>query len=63
MYKRQVFLWYAWKLLDPPDEFFAMRTFKYSIVYLMALFAFLLADHWLLPLLQPAAALEFAPAS
>ena len=58
-----VFLWYAWKLLDPPDEFFAMRTFKYSIVYLMALFAFLLADHWLLPLLQPAAALEFAPAS
>jgi protoheme IX farnesyltransferase len=29
----------------------------------MALFAFLLADHWLLPLLQPAAALEFAPAS
>ena len=26
-----------------------MRVFKYSIVYLMALFAFLLADHWLLP--------------
>jgi protoheme IX farnesyltransferase len=24
-----------------------MRVFKYSIVYLMALFAFLLADHWL----------------
>ena len=45
-----VFLWYAWRLLDPPDEFFAMRTFKYSIVYLMALFAFLLVDHWL-PLL------------
>jgi protoheme IX farnesyltransferase len=57
-----VFLWYAWKLLDPPDEFFAMRTFKYSIVYLMALFAFLLADHWLMPWLQPAPALEFAPA-
>ena len=56
-----VFLWYAWKLLDPPDEFFAMRAFKYSIVYLMALFAFLLLDHWLLPLLQPAPALEFAP--
>jgi protoheme IX farnesyltransferase len=31
-----VFLWYAWKLLDPPDEFFAMKTFQYSIVYLMA---------------------------
>ena len=56
-----MFLWYAWKLLDPPDEFFAMRAFKYSIVYLMALFAFLLLDHWLLPLLQPAPALEFAP--
>ena len=56
-----VFLWYAWKMLDPPDEFFAMRAFKYSIVYLMALFAFLLLDHWLLPLLQPAPALEFAP--
>lgn len=43
------FLWYAWRLLDPPDEFFAMRTFRYSIVYLMALFAFLLVDHWLSP--------------
>ena len=56
-----VFLWYAWKLMDPPDEFFAMRVFSYSIVYLMALFAFLLLDHWLLPCLQPAAALEFVP--
>ncbi len=55
------FLWHAWKLLDPPDEFFAMRTFKYSIWYLMALFALLLLDHWLLPWLQPAPALEFAP--
>jgi protoheme IX farnesyltransferase len=42
-----VFLWYAWKLLDPPDELFAMRVFNYSIVYLMALFAFLLVDHYL----------------
>lgn len=49
-----VFLWYAWKLLDPPDEFFAMRVFKYSVVYLMALFAFLLVDHWLMPWLQGA---------
>jgi heme o synthase len=56
-----VFLWYAWKLQDPPDEFFAMRTFNYSIVYLMALFAFLLVDHWLLPWLAPAAAIEFSP--
>ena len=56
-----VFLWYAWKLLDPPDELFAMRTFKYSIVYLAALFAFMLVDHWLQPLLQAAPAMEFAP--
>ena len=58
-----VFLWYAWRLLDPPDDFFAMRTFKYSIVYLMALFAFLLLDHWLLPLLASDPVLEFAPQS
>ena len=59
-----VFLGYAIRLLDPPDEFFAMRVFNYSIVYLMALFAFLLADHWLMPAMAPAAApaLEFLPA-
>lgn len=57
-----VFLWYAWKLLDPPDEFYAMRVFNYSIVYLMALFAFLLMDHWLLPMLQPVSGVEFVPA-
>ena len=51
-----VFIWHAWKLMDPPDEFYAMRVFNYSIVYLMALFAFLLVDHWLLPWLQPAPA-------
>ena len=57
-----MFLWYAWKLMDPPDEFFAMRVFNYSVVYLMALFAFLLVDHWLMPWLQPASALQFVPA-
>ncbi len=51
-----VFLWYAWRLLDPPDEFFAMQMFNYSVVYLMALFAFLLVDHWLLPWLPGAGA-------
>jgi len=56
-----VFLWHAWKLMDPPDEFYAMRVFNYSIVYLMALFAFLLFDHWLLPWLQPGATFEFQP--
>jgi protoheme IX farnesyltransferase len=56
-----VFVWYAWKLLDPPDELFAMKVFNYSIVYLMALFAFLLLDHWLLPWLQPAPVFELRP--
>ncbi len=54
-----VFVWYAWRLLNPSDEFFAMRVFHYSIVYLMALFAFLLADHWLLRWLRPAASMEW----
>lgn len=40
------FLYYAIRLLDPPDERFSMRVFNYSIVYLMALFAFLLIDHY-----------------
>ena len=53
-----VFVWHAWKLLDPPDEFYAMRVFNYSVVYLMALFAFLLVDHWLLPWLAPVPAFE-----
>jgi protoheme IX farnesyltransferase len=43
------FLYYAIRLLDPPNERFAMEVFNYSIVYLMALFAFLLADHYLSP--------------
>ncbi len=41
-----VFLYYAIRLLNPPDELFAMEVFKYSIWYLMILFAFLLIDHW-----------------
>ena len=53
-----MFVWYAWRLLDPPDELYAMQVFNYSIVYLMALFAFLLLDHWLLPWLQPGPGLE-----
>ncbi|MDQ3229545.1 MAG: heme o synthase [Pseudomonadota bacterium] len=56
-----VFVWYAWRLLDPPDEFFSMRVFNYSIVYLMALFAFLLLDHWLLPWFQRAPAFVLQP--
>ena len=56
-----VFLWHAWRLMDPPDELYAMKVFNYSIVYLMALFAFLLIDHWLLPWLQPVPAFELRP--
>jgi protoheme IX farnesyltransferase len=41
------FLWYAIRLMNPPDPLFPMRVFNYSIIYLMALFAFLLVDHWL----------------
>ena len=56
-----VFLWYAVRLMNPPDEFFAMQVFNYSILYLMALFAFLLIDHWLMPsrAAPSAQALEF----
>ncbi|KFN49862.1 heme o synthase [Arenimonas composti] len=56
-----VFVWYAWRLLDPPSELFAMKVFHYSVIYLMALFAFLLADHWLIPDTATAAALRFEP--
>jgi protoheme IX farnesyltransferase len=40
------FLYYAFVLLDPPNELFPMKVFNYSIIYLMALFAFLLIDHY-----------------
>jgi heme o synthase len=57
-----VFLYSAVKLLDPPNELYAMKVFNYSIVYLMALFAFLLADHWLLPHgIAATPALDFVP--
>lgn len=56
-----VFLGYAWKLMNPPDELYAMKVFNYSIVYLMALFAFLLLDHWMLPWFQPGSAFTLQP--
>jgi protoheme IX farnesyltransferase len=40
------FLYYAIVLLDPPNDLFPLKVFNYSIVYLMALFAFLLIDHY-----------------
>ena len=57
-----VFLYYAVRLMNPPNELFAMKVFGYSIVYLMALFAFLLIDHWLMPTHAAAAAMQFVPA-
>jgi protoheme IX farnesyltransferase len=41
------FLYYAIRLMRPPNELFAMKVFGYSIVYLMALFAALLAERGL----------------
>ncbi len=56
-----VFLYYAIRLMSPPNELFAMQVFNYSVVYLMALFAFLLADHWLLPPPEPLPSIPFEP--
>ncbi len=42
-----VFLGYAVQMMRTRDDRVAIRTFAYSIVYLMALFAFLLVDHYL----------------
>jgi protoheme IX farnesyltransferase len=58
-----VFLYYAVRLINPPSELFAMKVFGYSIVYLMALFAFLLVDHWLMPVTAAVGALKFVPAN
>jgi len=41
------FLWYAFRMLRDPDEGLPMQTFGYSVIYLMVLFVFLLADHYL----------------
>lgn len=41
------FLWYALRLLQDHDERLPIQTFGYSVIYLMVLFVFLLADHYL----------------
>jgi protoheme IX farnesyltransferase len=46
------FLWYAFRLLNDPDERLPMQTFGYSVIYLMVLFVFLLADHYLLMIIS-----------
>ena len=42
-----VFIRYAWKLKFSPEPGLAMKTFGFSIVYLMGLFTLLLVDHYL----------------
>ena len=42
-----VFLWHAWQLKFAPRPGLAMKTFGFSIVYLMGIFMLLLADHYL----------------
>ena len=44
-----VFVRHAWRLYREEGDGHAMRTFGYSILYLTLLFAFLLADHYLMP--------------
>ncbi|MEJ2576588.1 MAG: heme o synthase [Gammaproteobacteria bacterium] len=46
------FLYYAVRLYQADDERMPMKTFGYSIVYLMALFVFLLIDHYVPVLLR-----------
>jgi heme o synthase len=41
------FLFYAIKMQKDHSDRLAMQTFSYSIVYLLALFAFLLVDHYI----------------
>ena len=45
------FVVYAWKLWREYSEALARKTFRYSIVYLSLLFAALLVDHYVSPLL------------
>ena len=46
-----MFCGYAWKLWRRYSDDLARRTFRFSIVYLAALFAALLVDHYLTPVL------------
>ena len=46
-----VFIGYAWQLWREYSDALARKTFRYSIWYLSLLFAALLLDHYLMPLL------------
>jgi protoheme IX farnesyltransferase len=45
------FMWYALRLMSSKDTLLPMQTFAFSITYLMVLFIFLLADHYIVNLL------------
>ena len=46
------FLWYSIRMQREHDDSLALRTFSYSIFYLLALFGFLLVDHYVPQLLR-----------
>ena len=46
------FLWYALRMMRSKDVLLPMYTFAFSITYLMVLFIFLLADHYIIGLMQ-----------
>lgn len=46
-----VFMYYAILLMRTKDDRVAMKTFSYSIIYLMTLFAVLLVDHYVWPII------------
>ncbi len=44
------FMWYALRMMTSKDVLLPMHTFAFSITYLMVLFIFLLADHYVVQL-------------
>jgi protoheme IX farnesyltransferase len=46
------FMWYALRMMRSKDILLPMYTFAFSITYLMVLFIFLLADHYLMTLMM-----------
>jgi protoheme IX farnesyltransferase len=47
-----IFLWHAVRMQKDHSDILALRTFNYSVFYLVALFAFLLVDHYMPVLLR-----------
>jgi protoheme IX farnesyltransferase len=45
------FMWYALRMMVSKDVLLPMHTFAFSITYLMVLFIFLLADHYIVQLM------------